>query len=453
MYSDVRIVPDETVLAIGEESEPLPLETLIRAAFLASGAKNAELDRNVEAILRIIDTLSSLTSLDMARRGGVLLEWIHENLLTRYVELQTSLVILLGKGTYNCASSAVLYMLLARGIGISAHGVLTKDHVFCHIPVASRSVGIDVETTTAHGFDAGSRRLARDSFTSRTGFIYVPAGKQRKNIDEKELISLIYQNRISVLQKSGDWDEAVGLSLDRWVLTRSQAAMEDYQLSVRNYAIYLNEQKRQVEGLLFLNDVAKALGKNHGFEDIATMLLGNAVVLNLNKNHVKEARAILEDESLRTLVPRDFVLARQREIMLRELEITVTGIKDEPSFFAALADVNEALALDIIDARRWEELTLFLWTKEAQRKTVGENWMVGWLFLQTAPEPARAVPGWDHLEATYEYNTIITYHNRFATASRQGRIDTANKILNEGLELFPNSRILIADKKLLTEQL
>jgi len=78
--------------------------------------------------------------------------------------------------------------------------------------------------------------------------------------------------------------------------------------------------------------------------------------------------------------------------------------------------------------------------------------MAGWLFLKTAPESTRLIPEWDNLEALYEYNTIITYHNRFAAAIRQGRIDTAREILNKGLELFPDSSILSADKKLLAEQ-
>ena len=452
MYSEVRIVPDEAVLAIGEANEPLPLEALIRAAFLASGAKDEELNGRIEAILEIIDSLGPLASLEMTSKGEALLEWIHENLLTRYVELQTSLIVLLEKGTYNCVSSAILYMLLARGIGIPIHGVLTEDHAFCHIPVAGGAIGIDVETTTIHGFDVGSRKLARDSFTRRTGFTYIPAGKQRRDIGEKELISLIYQNRISMLQKFGGWNEAVGLSLDRWALTRSQAVMEYYLLSVRNYAIYLNEQKRQVEALHFLGEVAKTLGRNHGLEDIASMLLGNAVILNLRGNQIEEARAILEDERLRVLVSEDFLTARRKEIMRHELEITVKGVKDDLSFHVSLTEVNKALATDVIDVKRWEELTVFLWTKETQRKAVDGDWLAGWLFLETAPESVRVISGWDSLEATYEYNATITYHNRFVTALRQRRIDTANRILNEGLELFPDSSILIADKKLLAEQ-
>jgi len=444
------MIPNEEMLAIGAIEGALPLETLIRAAFLASGVSGNELDKYVNNTLEIRDSLNFRTTLDMVSRGEALLKWMHENLLTRYEELQTSLVVLLEKGTYNCVSSAVLYMLLARSIGIPVHGVLTKDHAFCRIPVATG--GIDVETTTIYGFDAGSRKLARDTFTSRTGFTYVPTGKQRRDIGEKEFVALILQNRVSMLQKSGNWEETVGLSLDRWALTKSQAAMEEYRLSVRNYAIYLNEQGRQVQGLFFLDDAARTLGKNHRLEDIASTLLGNAIVLNLRKNRIEEARMILEEEKLNALVSRDFLAARRREMMRRELEITVQSVRDESSFRAALDDADKALAADIIDIRRWEELVVFLWTKEAQRKSIGGNWMIGWLFLETAPEVTRAISGWNNLEAVYEYNTIITYHNRFAAAMKQRRVDTARTILNEGLELFPDSSILIADKELLMKR-
>jgi len=452
LYSEVRTTPDDRVLAIGEISEPLPLDVLIRAAFIASGTKDNELDRDVETVLKIIDSLDSLSSFDMARRGEAVLEWMHENLLRRYAEFQTSLTILLEKGTYNCVSSAVLYMLLSRGVGIPVHGVLTKDHAFCHIPVTGRSGGIDVETTTKHGFDAQSRKLARDSFTRRTGFVYVPAGKQRKDIGEKELISLIYQNRISVLQKSGHWEEVVGLSLDRWLLAKSKAAMNDYKLSVRNYAIYLNRQKRHVQGLDFLNDASRTLSGDHGFEDIASVLLGNAVVLNLRENHIEEALKLLEDENLSALIPENFLADRRREIMKFELGNTLESVKDEPSFHLALSDLDEALASKIIDVAKWEEFVVFLWSGEVQRRSVGEDWLRGWLFLKTAPESVRVIPKWKDLEATYEYNSIITFHNRFVAALRQRRIDVAGRILNEALKLFPDSPVLFADKKLLAEE-
>jgi hypothetical protein len=217
VHGEVRLSPQDEIAQIGPMAEPLDLNLIIRASLIASGIEGPGLDSYAMEINELLDSAPPATG-NVAVDGEMLLQWMHEEILSRYVEQQTSLDILLDRGTYNCVSSAVLYLILTRSRDIPVHGVLTTDHAFCRIPASGGSEGIDVETTTAYGFDPGVRRDAVDSFTGRTGFSYVPPGnyRMRSRIGEKELISLIYQNRISALQKSGRWDETIGLARDLW---------------------------------------------------------------------------------------------------------------------------------------------------------------------------------------------------------------------------------------------
>ncbi|MDB5050934.1 MAG: tetratricopeptide repeat domain protein [Fibrobacteres bacterium] len=55
-------------------------------------------------------------------------------------------------GKYNCVSSAILYLVLAREFGFDAQGVLLPSHAFVQLRLPDGKI-IEVETTTPSGFD------------------------------------------------------------------------------------------------------------------------------------------------------------------------------------------------------------------------------------------------------------------------------------------------------------
>lgn len=445
-FGEVRLNPREEIVRIAELAEPLPLDALIQASLIASGTDAGSLDFYTEQIKGLIDSAPQVSG-DDASDGEMLLKWMHEVILTRYNEQQTALDILLDRGTYNCVSSAVLYLILVRSRGIPVHGVLTIDHALCRIPAANEDGGFDVETTTAYGFDPGTRRDAVDSFTGRTGFSYIPPGnyRQRRDLGEKELISLIYQNRISALQKSGHWDETIGLARDRWELAGSDAAAADFRISITNHAADMDRRKRQIEGLRFLNDAAESLGTQHELEETASALLGNVIAYHLRAGRTAEAEAILEDEELTVLVPEEFLEERRRDARAKSLEVLV---KSAP-FEEAAAAVERAYSDDFIDRARWEEFSLYLWSTEARRRSSGGKWLEGWVFLMEAPAQTRSISRWDAMEETYHNNAVVHYHNRFADAVRKQRLIEARQILDEALAIFPEATVLIQDERTL----
>jgi len=436
LYGEPRLSPGEELIRIGGITEPLPLEKLILASLVASGVSEDNLETYTSKVMALVDSAPRRTG-STAQDSEILLEWMHENVLSRYILNQTKIDVLLDKGTYNCVSSAVLYLILVRSRDMAVHGVLTPDHAFCRVE------GIDVETTTAYGFDPGTRRDAVDSFSGRTGFTYVPPGNynQRQDIGEKELISLIYQNRLAELQRLRRWEEAVGLARDRWALAGSMAAERDFRVSITNYAADLDRKKMEIEGLVFLNQAALSLGEGHGLGDTASALFGNAVTYYLRAGKTDEALALLNNEELTALVPAAFINDRIREVKEKKLEILVKTA----SFQEAAAGVDKSYSQALISRERWGELSIYLWSNEARRQAAGGMWLEGWLFLQEAPDEYIQIPGWKRMEETYSNNAVIVYHNRFAETLRRENYPEARRIVDESQEYFPDSPMLKQD--------
>lgn len=445
VYGEARYEPDSDVIRIAALEEPLPLEELIRIALIASGVSKDEIEARISAVVNITSSAPPATG-NIERDGEILLEWMHEDYLDRYIEHQTRLDVLLDRGTYNCVSSAVFYFILARSRGLPVHGVLATDHAFCRISLQNGE-GVDVETTTPYGFDPGSRKEAVDSFSGRTGFTYVPAGhyRLRRDIGEREFISLIYQNRISTMQRRGEWAETVGLARDRWALAGSEAAKEDFRTALSNYAAEMDRRYEYEAGLRFLSRAAKELGLNHGLEEVSSALLGNCISRLLRASRIDEAHAMLGEDELTALVPSDFIAARLADIERAELDAVVQS----GDFEGALYAVDGALESGLVDQFRWEEMMLYLWSTEARRRSSGGKWMEGWNFLRTASSRVASISRWTELEESYRHNAAVVYHNKFVSAFRKNRLEEARIVLEEALSLFPDDRALLRDLEML----
>ena len=206
---------------LGALAEPLDPASLERAALLASGLSPDRIGPYASRLARIVEETGSeaekaagAPTASATTKAESVLKFLHENLLRAYREDATTLDGILDSGLYNCVSSAVLYMIAARSIGIEVEGVKTSDHAFCAASVNGRSV--DVETTNPYGFDPGGKKEFKDSFGRVTGYAYVAPGDygDRKPIGDRELIGLILSNRASALERSGRFPEAAKLGAD-----------------------------------------------------------------------------------------------------------------------------------------------------------------------------------------------------------------------------------------------
>ncbi|HUX19869.1 MAG TPA: hypothetical protein VMW69_01430, partial [Spirochaetia bacterium] len=256
-----RLVPERFAVEIGSASHPLTVAQLIEASLIFSGADSATLSEDTLRFRKIITEAAA--ALEPYRtdyeRGNELLVFMHTHLLTRYSEPQTRVDTLLRTGEFNCVSSAVVYMILGRALGLKVEGVYTPDHAFCTVQAAGRLV--DVETTNRFGFDPGSKTAFHDAF-GNTGFTYVPPGNYslRTATDGRGLISFILQNRMSLLERQYRFSEAVGLAVDRYAVLGSKTALNDLASEAGNYCALLNQQGDYAKAIEFVDSVEKDYG-------------------------------------------------------------------------------------------------------------------------------------------------------------------------------------------------
>jgi len=214
-----RLTPDPKALEFytrGAGGGGYSWSDLAEISLWASGADNSRLGQ-IRALAGSITSSPDFPATEK-EKAAFILDYLYRNLLTSYSLEQTRVDTMLASGTYNCVSSAVLYMVLCKSTGIDAAGVMAKDHAF--VTVLVNGENIDVETTNPYGFDPGSRKEFHDEFGKLTGFAYVPARnyRDRETITPIELVSIILSNRISILERTKRFAEAIPLAVDRAAL-------------------------------------------------------------------------------------------------------------------------------------------------------------------------------------------------------------------------------------------
>jgi tetratricopeptide (TPR) repeat protein len=145
----------------------------------------------------------------------------------KYVAKQTSLAVLLDTGTYNCVSSAVVYNVIGRRLGLDLRAIESPDHVF---PVLyDGEERVDVETTTPRGFNPLRDKAAQKEFAELTGFTYIPARhrKKQREIDEAALVAAIYYNRGVEFGRENRYREALRVNICALSLDPRLAAAAD----------------------------------------------------------------------------------------------------------------------------------------------------------------------------------------------------------------------------------
>ncbi|MDR1443938.1 MAG: hypothetical protein LBI94_03560, partial [Treponema sp.] len=348
-------------------------ETALWASALAGtpAASRTRTSPSYTGILRgaVEELQTELAGMDPEARGDYILSYMHRTLLRSYSTYQTRLDTLLSNGTYNCVSSAVLYLILAESQGLTVRGVATRDHAFATVVQGEESW--DVETTNPYGFDPGNRREFQDEFGKVTGFAYVPARnyRDRTNLSPLELVSLILHNHIADTERRNRYDLSVSIALNRASLLAERinpavsAFFTDPQQDLRdrilNYGASLLNAGKEEEGLRWAvyadSCFAGAGGRDDPrWQDYIDLLASNRTVKLCRAGRFAEARSFLADnESL--LDPAEH---HKLEITITESELTTlaNGIKQAADADTVISRLEEAEAAGLISEGRAREL-------------------------------------------------------------------------------------------------
>ena len=339
------------------------------------------------------------------------LEYLHKHILRAYSEKQTKIDVLFNTGIYNCVSSAVAYMILAKSIGFTVKGVRTKDHAFCTVYAGGK--GYDVETTSPYGFDPGEKKDFTDAFGRTTGYSYVPPGnyRDRNTINEKEMLALILYNRNAFLTERRDFFNAVGPAVDAYALLNNAESLERLAVSLNNTASAYGLRGEMKRGIDFLKR-AESVYINKLIRDKL-----NENILKLYHNYVIE------------LIKR----------------------KD---FSAALTVLNNSLKENYISRPEWKNLTVYVYQVMARETSLGRSVADAKaisrldsdsVYLRAAEiiEKGLKAVGRDRsLLRNYE----VYMHNAAVEKIKLKDYRTAERIVKAGLRVIPESSVLARDE-------
>lgn len=444
-----RIDPLDFYSQISVVKSDLTEKQFVYAALLASGTGNIEVytSKFTEAIDEIAAALPpGLSEYD---KGEKILMLLHKQIFRRYREDQTRIDVVMDTGVYNCVSSAVFYMGAARTAGLPVQGVKTVDHAFISMEIDGRIV--DVETTNIWGFDPGQKKEFTDSFTGSTGYNYVPPGhySKRQNINDKELIGLILQNRIAGLQQMGNHRDAVPLAVDRYVLTGSEEARQDMFGAFSNYSSLLNSGGQYSAGIDFLASAIGKWGGNSKVHSALEALIHNYILSMLDNGKYDEAETYLNDLRGTGLVSVDAI--RSSEEMIYDKK-TVNYINSGKSYEEIQNFLDEIAGKGFLSQDKWADYTLYGITKEAERLVGTEGWLQAYLFVKNAPSGIQEKQKYRQLLENIKGNFVVVTHNSFADLFNAGKYDDAEKAVLKGLSLLPDNRTFLADLQLVRKK-
>ncbi|HTX74441.1 MAG TPA: hypothetical protein VMC79_16535 [Rectinemataceae bacterium] len=479
---DAAFAPDAGFADVGARSDPLPVNDLETAALLASGLSPAELpamQARLDADLR--ELASSVGGMaDPSSRAEATLGFLHRRMLRAYRADATTLDGILTTGLFNCVSSAVLYMIAARSLGLDVGAVQTSDHAFCVVHLADRSV--DVETTNPEGYDPGTKRSFTDSFGRVTGFSYVPPGDygRRNAIGGKALVGLILSNRVVLAEAGGDYRLSLRLGVDYDTLERSPASRSFLIDRVNNLAADLVQRgdypsaerlaaaARVAVGedprLLDLERKAAYMGaaalaqagrwdaaldaaagiRSRGLdsgelESLISAAINNEVVALLQGKDFQGARRALDTH--RDLADPRLVSSLGETIGEAELAQAVRSLP----FQEALAAARRELDAGFVDRPAWERATDLVYLNEANRIAHTGDWLAA---SRVAAEGSRLAPGDGTLERAaqnYRANFVAVSHNAFAGLYNARKFAQARDYIRSALDSLPDDPTLLQD--------
>ncbi|MDR0412046.1 MAG: hypothetical protein LBH75_08765 [Treponema sp.] len=414
--------PSGLALRYAREQPPHTWQTLCDMALWASGADSTAYGRKtIDAVMK----LQAATDLpiDARGRGEYVLRFMHRNYLRQYSLNQTRIDVLLDKGTFNCVSSAVFYLILGVSVGLDIQGVMTHDHAFVTVNIRGDSdiQKIDVETTNEYGFDPGTQKQFSDGFGRVTGFAYVDSKnyRDRSAMSQLELVSLILTNRISFLQKQKRFGDALPLITNRVAL--------------------LSERIEKTDSPFFVDSK----------EDFAASL-HNFVVDLLSKKRLYDAKAILDKGA--PFLPTENYRVIKGMLLDHELSQLVNGLKTSAEAEMALTFLNDHEAVAMLGEERVFQMRNVVLVNEAGFISREKGWLAA---IKFSEEAIAAYGGNKLLEQnlqTFRNNRGVEIHNQFVSFWNEGLYTEARDLLEAGLKELPNNARLLNDWNVINRQ-
>jgi hypothetical protein len=440
---------------------------LAEISLWASGDSSLSGMEKIKSIVTALNTTIN-PAFSGSEKAEFILNYMHKNVLKSYSLYQTRLDTLLSNGRYNCVSSAVLYVILCKSAGINTSGVMTKDHAFAMVHINGQDV--DVETTNPYGFDPGNRKEFHDSSGKITGFAYVPPQnyRDRQTINQIELVSLILNNRIGDYERTNNFTSSVPIAVDRAALLLGGSfahtseiltseflftdPRKDLMDRLINYGASLlrgNKEEDVIRWAVFASSIYPDINR---WQELSLAAVNNRITRFIKDKKTQDAHNFLENQ--KSLISETNYSQFDALIVDADLLNRANNFKTAAEGEEIINVIVQARNSGRLNEKRAAELLTYTIQKIAMALCAapGRDWRAAIRYLENALSKYGANRELEQALRTYKGNLAGDYHNRFAAEWNRKNFNEAERILNEGLEEFPDDRQLLNDKQTIARQ-
>lgn len=226
----------------------------------------------------------------------LIMKVMYDNVLSNYSRRQTKLSVMFKTGNYNCVSSSLLFLALAKDCGLDARIQETSVHAFITV-YTKDGQKFDVETTNPAGVNPGEKKMISQNSSGSKKYTIVPKTyySNRVEISDRKAVTLPAKNICAELSDRNEFEKGIPLaaSVYEFVTKEKAAVRKDYDAICANFAAYANQNRQYEAALKLLRAVMDHYGKSdllvRNYNDIAY----NAVAESCNINDFKNARNLL----------------------------------------------------------------------------------------------------------------------------------------------------------------
>ena len=402
------------------------------------------------------DMASSLIiDLEDEERGRAILKYLYQNYLKAYSLNQTKIDVALETGFYNCVSSAVLYMVAAKAAELDVRGQSTTQHAFCSIYVTDEKSGkpkrIDVETTNPYGFNPGSKEEIEHENQIKKYYV-VPKKyySNRQEVSDGVFAGLIAGNLCAEYITTKDYIKAVPLGAARWDAVKNEPAKSvasvrnSFDILAANYVNFLPPSAASYFSTLnWFSSFIDRWGTNEFLQKNLDSSIINLLVLCFQEKNYPLACEAYEKYKAK-LSPSQ--ITKSEEIITDTIIISaIDGLTPKQK----VEEINRLLSSEeLANPARQNRAQLHLESYWLERLNELMNFRDFELGYTNAINALNQLPKSTKIKAMQNgfYNNLIaTIHNNFAKQANAGNFETARKVLEEGLQKFPNDKSLKKD--------
>jgi len=328
--------------------------------------------------------------------------------------------------------------------GIPVTAVETPLHAFCTVNADGRNV--DVETTNPYGFDPGVKKELTSGSSPQKKYVTVPAKNyiNRRNVDDRRIISLIYNNRMSMLQKQKKDYETVGLAVDAVKLQNdSPQSLSTFFQCIYNTAVDYTDAGNDEDGLALTAQAESIFGESPLYRTYASAAVGNILNRYMSQNNYDGSVAVLE--KYRTQLDDSDYRDMYSGMLVNSLTYAVSTVP----FKEALSRITGNKS--VLPEKQYINLVVFAYSNEAARIAGTGAWLDAAALLDRGLQDFPDAGTLSKQRSIYRRNYAVEIHNRAAGLYNSGDREGALNTVQQGLKLVSDSSILQNDLKRLQQ--